>query len=396
MDRRGARGRARRGTGRGDDTANAGHEEIPAGRGRGQGQGAGLEERVVNAIERGFLAMGRGRGRHAAQMDDEEDRFRFIYDSFRKTTPPSFQGDSLAAAEEWLANIKSKFRVCRAPMEFRVELATHYLENDARFWWENKKLDFDGDQDAIPWEWFEENFNEQYADDIRKEEMRQRFVELKQGNKTVAEYNTEFTNLSRYATDIRGDPKRYRRHYISGLRPKIAGAIDDPYVTDLKRSMNHAAQKEVHHKRELEEEQARKVKTKVGDGQSSVNEKGKGKSQVDKEDSNERVWCRTCNKPHVEKDCHHRLQTCFNCGSSDHWKRECPHPPKYRPFVYQGNGGHPRGGGQGAGRNGGRIGGRGGGRTGVFAVELVHESPFNVSGTCSVQRTERDFKEGGM
>ncbi|KAJ4814752.1 polyprotein [Rhynchospora pubera] len=374
MDRRGrrgrgARGRARGGAGRGEDSADS-------------NAGPGLEERVANAIERGFAALGRGRGRHAAQVEDDGDRFRLIYDSFGKTTPPRFQGDNLAAAEEWLASIKSKFRVCRAPEEFRVELATHYLENDARFWWENKKLDFDGDQDAIPWEWFEEQFNEQYADDIMKEEMRQRFIELKQGSKPVAEYNMEFINLSRYALDIRADPKRYRRHYINGLRSKIGGAIDDPYVTDLKRLMNHAAQKEVHFKREREEEEeeARKVRSKSG--QMQVAGRGKGKAPIPSSATSSKAkpsghWCRTCNQPHPEVSCHLRNRTCFGCGSPRHIRKDCPNPSPAGHFGGQGSGGYPRGGGRAPGfdrgRAGGRASGRRGGRVGVFAAEVEHE-----------------------
>ncbi|KAJ1695434.1 hypothetical protein LUZ63_012132 [Rhynchospora breviuscula] len=366
MDRRTRRERGARGRG-----------EAPAGRGCGQRQEAGLEDRVVNAIQRGFETMDRGRGRHAAAQEDAEDRFRYIFDSFGKLGPPRFQGESLHAAEEWLASIKSKFRVCRAPQEFQVELATHYLENAARFWWEDEKLNFEGDQELIPWEWFEVRFNEQFVGELRTEELRERFVNLKQQGRTVAEYTSEFMSLARYAPDIRADVRRYRRHYIKGLRPRIAAIVDDPTKPELKDVIKYAASMEGHHKREREEIQARNVRQKGGRGQSSGSGKEKMSSSssipASKESNTRGNWCRTCNQPHDESSCHHRNKTCFGCGGTGHWKRDCPNPSPAGAFGGRGNGGHPRGGGRTTGfdrgRVGGRTAGRRGGRAGVFAAE---------------------------
>ncbi|KAJ4813241.1 ATP-dependent RNA helicase glh-1 [Rhynchospora pubera] len=425
MDRRGrhARQAAPVGRGRGRprrDPPQVAEPEAPV---QGQHQ-ADLEQRIAAGIERGFQALGRGRGGDilAAQFGDVGDQFYQWYERFSRLKPPSFSGGSIEVAEEWLASIKDKLRICRAPDHYEVELATHYLENTARFWWENTKEGFVAEAAQIPWNWFEEKFDEEFVGDLRKEEMRERFVNLKQEGKTVAEYHTEFISLSRYAPDIRANADRYRRQFIKGLRPKLAGVVDNPAVREIRDLLKHAMQLEEHQKREREEVQARNVRPKFSQGPSSSSGTSKGQSSgkgggrapgpvqvplVKMEGKKEGSWCRRCNRPHSEATCRVINRTCFGCGSSDHWRKDCPVSP---PWNEQGNkgseghlqgggrgsasGGHLQGGGQGSGRNGGRFGGqsggraggrsggRNGGRAGVYAMELKQEDLNNQEIGC--------------
>ncbi|KAJ3700128.1 hypothetical protein LUZ61_003833 [Rhynchospora tenuis] len=387
--------------------------EVPAQPGQGQ-QPAGLEQQIAAGIVQGFQAIGRCRGGDgpAVQLGDAVDQFYQWYDWFSRLKPPSFSGGSIEVAEEWLASIKEKLRICRAPEQYQVELATHYLENTARFWCENTKQGFEGEAAQIPWNWFEDKYDDQFVGDLRKENMRERFMNLKQEDKTVAEYHTEFISLSRYAPDIRANADRYRGQFIKGLKPKIAGVVDNPTMRDMKDLLQYAIQLEEHHKREREEAQARNVRPKFSQGQSSSSGNNKGQSSgrgggrvsgsaqvpvVKAEGKKEILWCRRCNKPHSESTCRVINRTCFGCGSSDHWRKDCAISPSYGQQGSQGSGGHPQGGGRGSvsgghpqgggrgsgrdggrsggqfGGRGGRVGGRNGGRAGVYAMALEQE-----------------------
>ena len=64
----------------------------------------------------------------------EVDPFFELYRSFNSLRPPTFDGiGDFSIAENWIANIKDKFQILRAPEENRVELATLLFEGHARF-----------------------------------------------------------------------------------------------------------------------------------------------------------------------------------------------------------------------------------------------------------------------
>lgn len=66
----------------------------------------------------------------------EVDTFFEMYRSFTSLCPLTFDGTSdFLMAENWVANIKDKFQILRAPEEYKVELATQLLEGHACFWW---------------------------------------------------------------------------------------------------------------------------------------------------------------------------------------------------------------------------------------------------------------------
>ena len=67
----------------------------------------------------------------------EVDPFFELYRSFNSLRPPTFDGTGdFSSAENWIANIKDKFQILRAPEENKVELATQLFEGHARFWWQ--------------------------------------------------------------------------------------------------------------------------------------------------------------------------------------------------------------------------------------------------------------------
>jgi Retrotransposon gag protein len=174
-----------------------------------------LDARLIAAYERGRQAADQNRQGFAVNQGAVEDNFQRLYDTFMRLGPSKFDGGGgYMAAEEWLAGIKAKLILCRAPEDDRTELAEHQLENDARFWWEGAKRNFQEDVQRIPWNWFEEQFNRRFLGTIHQEELRRQFIGLRQSDHSVAEYNNKFLSLSRYAPDIRDDVHRYRRQYV--------------------------------------------------------------------------------------------------------------------------------------------------------------------------------------
>ena len=183
-----------------------------------------LEEMLIAAYERGRRAEAQAQGPQgpAVQVPPVApgEEFRQLYEAFMRLAPPRFDGSGgYPEAEEWMVSLKAKFTLCRVPEVNKVELAVQLLEKSGRHWWEGVKMEFEGVEQEIPWTWFEQRFGEQYLSDLHQEALRSQFLNLRQRERSVEEYNRRFFDLARYAPDVKGDPVRYRRQYLDGLDP---------------------------------------------------------------------------------------------------------------------------------------------------------------------------------
>ncbi|KAJ3705423.1 hypothetical protein LUZ61_009128 [Rhynchospora tenuis] len=293
--------------------------------------------RLLQAYEHGRRIAGRS---EQGSRDRGEAAFR-KFETFARLEPPRFNGeDGFKAAEEWLAAIKSRLEVCQAPLKQQVSLATYYLENAARFWWEGIKRGYEGDAAQIPWTWFEERFEQRFMGAVHKEAMRLTFVTLKQLGRTVAEYNSQFLSLSQYAPDIANDAYRQRRQYLDGLDPDIAIAVDNSANQGLQALMDAAEQVDVYLKRKTQlhlnqNRNVQKQRTKVPRQGTSMIKTTKPKKQplttaIKLPHPSKSNWCNRCKRPHLETQCRHLNRACYNCGSLHHWVKDCP-----RPYGYQ-------------------------------------------------------------
>ncbi|KAJ3690328.1 hypothetical protein LUZ61_019492 [Rhynchospora tenuis] len=236
------------------------------------------------------------------------------------------------AAEEWLAAVKSRLAVCRVTPAQQVELAVYYLTNAARFWWDGVKRHYEGETARIPWEWFEEQFGNRFLSTMHREAMRAQFVNLRQANRTVAEYNNLFLSGAPYAPDINEDAFCMRRQYLNGLNPDIAVVIDNPSVQGIQALMEAAEQVESYQLKKAQFKNNRNNRGR-GKGGNSRNVKPSVPPNRSTGTPYDRAWCRHCQLPHAESQCQYKNQSCFRCGSMDHWARNCSLPAPLTPQV---------------------------------------------------------------
>ncbi|XP_074366365.1 uncharacterized protein LOC141707220 [Apium graveolens] len=113
------------------------------------------------------------------------------------------------------------------------------LKGEANYWWEAKKTletTF-----PIPWTRFTELFLEKYFPKYMENQMELKFLEFKQGNMSVAEYEAKFTELSRcvpYHVDT--DEKKAKR-FQQGLKPYIQNRIAVFEITNYTTLVQKAA-----------------------------------------------------------------------------------------------------------------------------------------------------------
>ena len=88
----------------------------------------------------------------------------------------------------------------RCPPDQRVTCAVSLLQDSAYDWW---KLVLRSPRlpDPIPWEFFVQEFKVKYVSDMYRETKWKQFLNLKQRNLSVTEYEKEFSHLSKYTQE---------------------------------------------------------------------------------------------------------------------------------------------------------------------------------------------------
>ncbi|KAL8125433.1 hypothetical protein AgCh_012937 [Apium graveolens] len=112
---------------------------------------------------------------------------KLVYGKSQAVNPPEFKGSlDPIEANVWLKEIEKSFSLVKVKEEQKVEFASYYLKNEATYWWETVKT-LEGTY-AITWERFKELFLEKYFPQFVQDQMKLKFLELKQGSMSVADY----------------------------------------------------------------------------------------------------------------------------------------------------------------------------------------------------------------
>ncbi|XP_028097039.1 uncharacterized protein LOC114296912 [Camellia sinensis] len=133
---------------------------------------------------------------------------------FKKIKPPVFHGGiEPLKAEAWVLGIEKLFEVFLCTKAQKVQLASFTLEDDARRW---SMLVRDDNKD-VPWAHFLEIFYEKYFPQCVRDRKAAEFMELKQGNKSIAEYEAQFIELARFAPHMVDTNYKKARQFQGGL-----------------------------------------------------------------------------------------------------------------------------------------------------------------------------------
>ena len=185
--------------------------------------------------------------------DDGEPRSKLR--DFQNTNPPVFSKSIKPLdADDWLRTIENNLLVARVGDEEKVALATHFLAGPARSWWENT-LAMQAAGHVITWNNFKDRFRKSFIPDGLIQLMKDKFRDVKQGNKTVFEYLEEFNELARYAPEDIDTDERKRRQFMKGLHeelqpylapvpyPNFEALVDAAITTESKRKAAYESRK---------------------------------------------------------------------------------------------------------------------------------------------------------
>ncbi|GFY95462.1 hypothetical protein Acr_10g0008470 [Actinidia rufa] len=234
---------------------------------------------------------------------------------FQQLRPPTFYGTpDPMAAESWLLGIERVFEVLPCTDEQKV-----------------KPL-----EPLWIWPRFLEVFNEEYFPEMIRDQKIQEFLNLKQGDMIVVEYNAKFMELSRYAPHIVSTESRKARRFEAGLRWNIKNKVEILRLPTHQEVLHAAliAEESLKEMSQFRENRKKRIGGNMNRGQgskrqSSGSSSGNSSAQQRKIASqgssgfNELPTCPICQKKHRGK-CRMGTRACYGCGQEGHQIRDCP------------------------------------------------------------------------
>src|ERR1044072_5365159 len=126
------------------------------------------------------------------------DRPRDI-DRFLKRNPPKFHGGyDPDGAYAWILDVEQIFESVICTETSKVTCVNSLLTGEARNWWNEAKVRLAQPNVELGWAAFRRAFLEKYFPDDVKGNKETEFLNLKQGNMTVAKYTIKFNELSQF------------------------------------------------------------------------------------------------------------------------------------------------------------------------------------------------------
>ncbi|XP_057808623.1 uncharacterized protein LOC131023097 [Salvia miltiorrhiza] len=123
---------------------------------------------------------------------------------------------------------------------------SYQLKGYVDFWWEAKQKTMNEEQiAALTWEQFKEALYEKYIPRSYRKKKEMEFVNLKQGNKTVAEYDRQFCDLARYAPYQVDTDEKMSELFCSGLKQEIRVVLASQSALTYVEALNRALDMEL-------------------------------------------------------------------------------------------------------------------------------------------------------
>jgi hypothetical protein len=155
------------------------------------------------------------------------------YLDFSETRPPLFvKAEDPLEADEWVRVMEQKFGLIRCTETQKPLFAAQQLRGPASTWWGNfVAIQPTGHQ--VTWDEFKLAFREHYIPEGVLHMKQEEFMRVKQGGDTVMQYLNKFNHLSQYAIDqVNTDLKKkncFMRGLNDRLQRKMATCLDLTY-----------------------------------------------------------------------------------------------------------------------------------------------------------------------
>ncbi|CAA0835563.1 Unknown protein, partial [Striga hermonthica] len=132
----------------------------------------------------------------------------------------SGQGDP-RIVDEWVQGLEMIFEVMDCPDLYRVICAQIQLTGDARLWWNAHWSMRPCEKEGCTWDQFKELIRGKYYPSYYRADMERQFLALRQGTRSIDEYEREFTRLRSFVPDLVSTEEKRALCFTDGLLPVV-------------------------------------------------------------------------------------------------------------------------------------------------------------------------------
>ena len=180
-------------------------------------------QQMTNILARLVEQQGQAPVNQPRDPDMGQDR---ALERFQKFSPPKFLGGpDPEGTERWLKTMINIFAALNYAEDRLVQFTVFQFEGPTRAWWNVVRAKWEKERTAWTWLNFVREFNEKYLPPIVQEKREDDFIKLRQGTSSVAEYETQFTKLSKFAPELIATEQRRARRFVQGLNVEIQEAL---------------------------------------------------------------------------------------------------------------------------------------------------------------------------
>lgn len=256
------------------------------------------------------------------------------FKAFKEVHPPEFKGTTdPTEAQIWIKEIEKAFKVTQTAENMKTTFAAYMLKGEANFWWEtieareeNKNLELNR---------FKELFLEKYIPPCLESQMEINFLELKQGDMSIAEYVNKFNELARFAPHQVAAEARKARRFEQGLnkwiRSKVSVLELKKFSTLVQKALIVESTRDNTYRFEQNKKRRYEGGSDIADKKTKLvgNQVREFGSKGSKNDTNQNGTrnnkgtnlprdCKNCGKRHGGSTCLKGKGVCYNCGESGH------------------------------------------------------------------------------
>ncbi|VFQ66799.1 unnamed protein product [Cuscuta campestris] len=323
---------------------NAGQPNVPLNAGENQNFG-NPPENVMPAFMTQFLQQ---MANAPMFQQPQPPRRHITFKTLKDNGAEEFLGDRVAepqVALDWIEQVARVLNDLDVPVVDHPKLASQLLRKGAYEWW--KRVDSEP-QTPKPWTWayFDWAFKKEYIPACFREEKRSEFMELVQGDMTLAELRQKFDHLAQFAPTLVSTPADRIEEFRKRLRPDVRPYVSTVVTTDFSAAYDLMAKAE----KAVDDLKAslgagwtatcqrpstsaapsgkrsfggtkgtqnfKKTKSAPAQSQAASNRSKPSKYPV----------CNQCGKKHPG-ECWFAQGLCMGCGKEEHFRKDCPTNP---------------------------------------------------------------------
>ncbi|TLX70119.1 retrotransposon gag domain-containing protein, partial [Labilibacter sediminis] len=203
-----------------------------------------VQDIVRNAFEE-YRKENKDKGK--GKVEEEGSKVKGVsFKTFRASGATEFSGSANPVdALEWVENTESVFRIAHVAERDESVYAAALLKGKALTWWKNTYKTLSEEEQAyLVWKEFKTRFLEQYCPSDMRRRLEKEFLELKQGDMSVDEYETTFNQKAQFASKYASNEHDKIQLFVEGLRYEIQDFVTNREILSFGKAVEFARKRE--------------------------------------------------------------------------------------------------------------------------------------------------------